>query len=257
MSQDVNTNPFGFQSDSDESLQVSGSARKFGLNQGVTITSVEYKPTDMQGNPSPALNFEFADNQGGKFFMTLYGNIKLYDSNRQERTDKTSKDYIEKYNKEISQVNAVITHFATKGIPEEEYKAKYNAAGINSVEKMLTFGAAAINVLVSKKIPLDMFLQYQWSIKGDKTKTFLEVPQNMKSGIFLAPDTTGTEWKEVRDKDGLKYISGDKQHPFTRNASFMASNNAKEQTKNSAGDLSEAANAMNAAGSGTASNNWV
>jgi hypothetical protein len=73
------------------------------------------------------------------------------------------------------------------------------------------------------KIPLDIFLVYQWSIKGDNTRTFLELPKNTKHGSFITKTTT-TDFTEVKTS-GLKYVNEKGEiHPFKRSKWFMESN---------------------------------
>lgn len=257
MSQD-NLNLFGFQSDNDESLISSGgSSRVFGLNQGVSVVKVEYRPKDMQGNDNPSINIELEDSTGGKFYHPIYSSITVYDPNGRPRTDTDAADYKEKWMKELKQVKSVLTHFATKGVDAEQYKQKYEQANPKNMAEMFEFAAGAMQALVTKNVKLDVFLQYQWNFKKENTRTFLELPSNMKNDIFLAPDTTGTEWTEIRDKEGLSYVNArGEKHPFKRSVGFLSQPWAKEQTRNNNQDLEAGAAAMNS-GSASNSSNWL
>ena len=241
-----NQNLFGFQSDSDQSLQVTGGSKSFGLNQGVTVKSVEYREKNQAGEDAPSISLEMETAEGGKIFHNIYSSVTVFDKDGRPRTDTNSPDYQVKYAKDFAQVRSVLTHFCTKAVPEERYRELYQRAGIDSIKKLFKFSAEGMQALVTKQIPLDVFLQYQSKIKGSNTRTFLELPKNLKSGPFLAPDTTGTKWEEVRENNTLKYKnSAGEFHPFERDSKFMNSEVAKEQVREDSSDFAAAANAMN------------
>lgn len=87
--------------------------------------------------------------------------------------------------------------------------------------------------------PIDVFLQYQATIKGSSTRTFLELPQKLYYGEFFVSHM-GTGFKETRDLNvgdndiALKYEKRDGEniilHRFTRTGKFMRSNRAKMQS---------------------------
>ena len=264
MSQDTQQNLFGFQSDNDESLVITGSSDKvFGLNQGVVFTNAEYREKDQQGNINPSINLEFETLGGSKGFYTIYSNVTVFDKNGQIRTDTDAADYKDRWAKEFSQLKAVLTHFCKQVLSEEQYRAKYEAANIRSISDLMAFSFSGIKTLVDNKIKLDVFLQYQGSIKKDNTRTFLELPRNLKSGYFLAKDSTGTKWEEVIDeKGGLTYVSGNNKHLFERTKSFLESSVAKEQVKEASSSemVSAAGAAMNNGASiptPSSNNNWL
>lgn len=252
MSQNQNQNLFAFQSDTDEKLVSAGNGGKvFGLNQGITVESVEYRAENQAGEKSPSISLELKTAEGGKLFYNIYSNVTIYDKDSKPRTDTGSADYQAKYAKEFAQTRAVLTHFCTKAVPEARYKELYDKAGIDSVEKLFKFSAEGMKALQAKQIPFDAFLQYQRKPKGDNTITFLELPPNLKFGPFLAADTSGTKWEEVLEEGKLKYKNAaGEYHLFTRDKKFLDSAVAKEQTKEGSTDFSAAASAMNA---GTAS----
>lgn len=85
--------------------------------------------------------------------------------------------------------------------------------------------------------PLDIFAQYQWAIKGEATKTYLEFPKNMKHGRWIGASVKPIDkWeKQVKQNPSdseiaLRYIDADGNvHPFSRNGWFMNSNFAVQQ----------------------------
>ena len=249
---------FGFQSDSDQSLKAAGNSGKvFGLNQGVTVTSVEYRETNQAGAESPSISMELETKEGGKLFYNIYSNVTVFDKDGRPRTDTESPDYKAKYAKEFAQVRAVLTHFCTKAVPEAKYRELYDKAGIDSVKKLFKFSAQGIQALVDKKLPIDAFLQYQRKFKGENTRTFLEFPANLKTGPFLAADTTGTTWEEVREAGGLKYKNASGEfHTFERDKKYMDSPVASEQVKDNSSDFAAAAGAMNTSTT-TTNSDWL
>jgi hypothetical protein len=87
-----------------------------------------------------------------------------------------------------------------------------------------------------KTIPIDFFLEYQWQISKNQSKTYPEIPKNMKGGRFLSPAINPVgKWTEHRTTDGLSYVdSHNNTHPFERNSNFMESAKGYEQTNDSA-----------------------
>ena len=252
-----NQNLFGFQSDSDQSLKATGGGKSFGLNQGVIVKSVEYREKNQAGEDAPSISLEMETREGGKIFYNIYSNVTVFDKDGRPRTDTNSPDYQAKYAKEFAQVKAVLTHFCTKAVPEERYRELYQKAGIDSIKKLFKFSSEGMQALVTKQVPLDVFLQYQRKIKGDNDRTFLELPANLKTDPFLAADTTGTVWEEVRENDTLKYRnSAGEFHPFERDSKFMKSVVASEQVRENSSDFAAAANAMNSTSS-VQDKNWL
>ena len=185
---------------------------------------------------------------------------KSNDNNNNIRTDVDSPDYQEKFAKEFAQTRAVLTHLCKQASNDADYQAKYNAAGIDSVQKLFNFSAGIIQGMINSGKVFDVFLQYQWSLKGDKTKTFLELPKNLKYGYFLAPDSSGQKWNEVKPESNLYYENErGERHIFERAKNFLDSPLAAEQ--NTGGKNQDAmvkqANAMNATTGKSDSKNWL
>lgn len=98
--------------------------------------------------------------------------------------------------------------------------------------------------------PLDIFFNWQWQIKGDNNRTYLELPKKMKHGRWLAPsiepvDGPWTKQQKANASDSeiaLRYVDGaGNVHPFKRNGWFMNSqfaNQQKDSVEESA-DISE------------------
>ena len=219
---------FGFQSDTDESLVSKGGFGVFGLNQNARITKFEYNPNaGKDGSPGDALDITVTVKEK-EFRSRLFAITKVYDKKNNELTDKSSEEYKKIYNAEFTQMNASVIHVLKALTTEEAIKAVLTAA------KPTTFAAwvqALQTVLPAgyQNKPVDVFLQYQWNIKGDNTMTFLELPKNMKGGYWICTAMIGT-YQAVTTASGLKYVNENNQeHIFSRDTNFMESNKAIQQ----------------------------
>ena len=77
--------------------------------------------------------------------------------------------------------------------------------------------------------PVDVFLQYQSTLRGKMT--FLELPKNPNNGKFLVPAVKPVgAWKELKDVSGLKYVDDENNvHPFKRTAKYLEQKSATQQ----------------------------
>lgn len=220
----------GFQSDEDESLK-SKFGGVFGLNAGAIITKFELNPNaGKDGAESNALDISIKI--GDKEFRSrFYEPTKVYDKDSNEITDKTNPAFIKGMNEQIKQLKGVITHYLKTFKTEEEVKALYAGATINSFADLVNFSASVIAPFIVEEKPVDVFLQYQWNIGTDQKMTFLEMPKNLKDGAFITASIEPTgEWKEIRDKDGLRYQdNAGNLHRFNRDKNYLESNKAIQQ----------------------------
>jgi hypothetical protein len=123
-------------------------------------------------------------------------------------------------------------------ISDENYRAALSKP-INSFKEFCTT-LESILPANYQEIELDLFVNYQWSLKGENTQTFLEIPKKLKHGKFLClsvPSETGWQAVTVENpadslKLALSYRNQNGQiHPFTRTGWFMKSNFANKQTE--------------------------
>lgn len=244
------SNLFGtFLSDSAEELKGKGGARNFGLNQGFIISKYEFNPNaSADGSPNPALDINLTSKDGSTIYYTIYGNPTIFDANGNILEDTSSEEYQKKFRAEVATLQGVLTHFAKLVYTEEEYKKLLTDTNPTSAAELLQFSAKVMSKAVIEKTPIEVFLQYQWSIKKDNDRTFLELPKNLKDGYFLSKATKGP-WKEVRDEEGLRYLDNEgNEHIFKRSANYLTTNKAIEQVKGGASANAVAAAAMNSNG---------
>lgn len=236
---------FGFQSDEDESLKAKDFST-FGLNSG-KITKFEYSPatTDETGK-------EFSENiaieidiNGSVLKQWWYPVNKVFSKDGVEIEDTKSPEYIKGFNEQMKHFKSVMTHYLKIKYSEEELAAAFSTP-LNSYkdfgEKVTTLMKPVLDT------PIDIFLQYQWAIKTGSTRTFLELPKNLKDGSFVTAhmEPVGS-WKEVRDADGLHYVDdANNIHRFKRSKSYLESAKAVQQKE---GETSfEAGASMNSGG---------
>lgn len=218
---------YGFVSDTDPSLQ-SKSGGKFGLNTNVHLVKFELNPNAGANNTvGDALDIEFKVEEK-EFKSRIYPVTKVYDNKNVEITDVNSEAYIDGFNKEVKQKNAVIIHVLKAiGVTEEQIKAQF-AVPVESFAQFIT-GLITLIPADTRGRKLDLFLEYQWEITEGQERTYLQVPKKMIGGYFVCPAQTGT-WKEVITEGKLTYVNETNNvHPFTRTKDFMESNKAKLQ----------------------------
>jgi len=223
---------FGYVSDNDESLKSKEFASlNFGLNHGF-ITKFEYNANaGADGAPADALDIEVTSVEGKTVKSRIYDVKGVYNADN-VLINPGEEGYENIAKIERAQRSAVITHFVKAlGVTEETIIKALTPAPKNFAEYV-----QIMTSLVAKNyatIPVDFFVQYQWTLKADAKMTYLELPKNMKDGYFVVPAVKPVgEWKEVRNENGLSYVDNNGNiHPITKSKSFLESKKAIQQRK--------------------------
>lgn len=223
---------FGYVSDNDESLKGKEFASlNFGLNHGF-ITKFEYNANaGADGAPADAIDIEITSLEGKVVKSRIYDVKEVYNADN-IKIGPSDEGYENIAKIERAQRSAVITHFVKAlGVTEETIIKALTPAPKNFAEY-----AQIMTSIVAKNyatIPVDFFVQYQWSLKGDAKMTYLELPKNMKDGYFVVPAVKPVgKWKEVRNENGLSYVDNNGNiHPITKSKSFLESKKAIQQRK--------------------------
>jgi hypothetical protein len=223
---------FGYVSDNDESLKSKEFASlNFGLNHGF-ITKFEYNANaGADGAPADALDIEVTSVEGKTVKSRIYDVKGVYNADN-VLINPGEEGYENIAKIERTQRSAVITHFVKAlGVTEETIIKALTPAPKNFAEYV-----QIMTSLVAKNyatIPVDFFVQYQWTLKADAKMTYLELPKNMKDGYFVVPAVKPVgEWKEVRNENGLSYVDNNGNiHPITKSKSFLESKKAIQQRK--------------------------
>lgn len=227
---------YGYQ---DDNVEQSGSGLKFGLNQNVKMVEFKYNPNcGKDGVEMEGLDIAF---QVGEKTMRYrqFPVTKVFDK-QQEITDPNHPLMKAAYN----DFNAIITHIMKCFVSEEVYRAALSRP-INTF-KDFCLTLQSILPVNYKEVDLDLFAHYQWTIKGENTQTFLEIPKKLKHGKFLCasvPSESG--WQVVSIENpadslqlALSYKNNEGQlHPFTRTGWFMKSNFANKQVEQNTNSL--------------------
>jgi hypothetical protein len=226
------SNLFGAVNDQDQSLQSRGSG-KFGLNTGARITKIEYNPNG--GKDGAELDaFDITVSVSDREYRNrLFDVTSIYDRDQgaPRELDLTNEADKAEYAKAIGQVQGVITHAVkATGVTQEQITEAFT----NPAKDFVEWGKIMVSLVPSDydSKPVDVFLEYQWSIKEGNDQTYLTLPKNMKGGYFLCPSVSPQEgsWEAVNDSNGLRYVDGaGNEHPFTRKENYMDSPKANQQ----------------------------
>lgn len=251
MSSEIKKNGYGFIDDTDASLRTKQGG-KFGLNAGAFLTKFELNPkSGKDGADGDALDVSVLVGEKD-FNMKIYPTTKVYDKKNNELTDVNSKEYVDAFNADIQQKNAVILHLLKSvGVTEQQIRGAF-AAPVDSFADFIN-GLVALLPADFKSKPIDIFLEYQWNISEGQDRTFLQLPKNMKGGYFACMAQPGV-WTEEKAEGKLIYRNQNGAiHPFERDKNFMEGNKANQQIEgqDSGSDALAAAAGM-AAGNGTA-----
>jgi hypothetical protein len=243
-------NAWGYQSDTDDSLK-SKQGGKFGFNNAF-ITKLEYNPnagTDEGLADAVDITVTIGDKEYRSRIYDITGD--LFKGGDNNKIAEGEPGYNELYNTEKKQREAVIVH-AVKSLGAVEAQI-VAAIAAGNVTNFATWAVAMCGIKPANfaTIPIDAFVEYQWTIGEGNERTFLQLPKNMKGGRFLAPAVApqGGPWETIVDENGLRYVDGAKnEHPFDRSKNYMESNKAIQQIEGE----EPAAPASNGGGDGTA-----
>jgi len=219
---------FGYIDDNAKELQSKAKSRgEFGLNTG-NITVFAYNPNAGKGGaPGDAVDITFKVKEQ-EYRRRMYDVTRVYFEGAE--IDESHDKYIEKYNENMMQVQAVVTHvLGALGVSKDVIKSALATPPANFAEWAKIMTSLAGDGFESR--PVDAFLEYEWNIGANNKMTFLQLPKTMKGGAFLCPSVPHTEdWvATTTDEGGLIYLSGTMEHPFTKTANFMESNKAIQQ----------------------------
>jgi hypothetical protein len=231
MAEDIENGYGGFESD-----EVKVSPFNFGLNAGKTfLKKFEWTPTGGKDNTEQeALDIVFEINATEKSYR-VFPVTKAFIKGGGETTDRNSAEFKE----ELANFKAKIFHILHCFVSRETFEVAV-AKKIESFKDYCTIVAALLPKDFSTR-PLDIFMQFQYNIPDNKSRTYLEIPTKQKHGKWLVPAQAGTWNKKViegaddSEKEALTYVNekGEK-HPFVRTGWFMNNNFAKQQSDSTA-----------------------
>jgi hypothetical protein len=240
---------YGFKKDDTQSASL-----VFGLNADVRLTTFEFNPNGgKDGTPQERLDIVFTVNGTDRNYHQ-FPITRAYD-NGNEVTDPNHPKMKEAFDDLNARMCHIIGAFVGLDAIEEAFE--------NDKPTSFAHYCKILADLLPEnftEIPLDVFANYQWAIKGDNNRTFLEFPKKMKHGRFVSRHIPGT-WTEDRTATHLRYslITTDPRyvkiaeqvphctceqigevdgkpkyrvkHPFSRGEWFMGSNFANQQSE--------------------------
>jgi hypothetical protein len=227
------SNLFGAIDDQSSEFQ-SKQGGKFGLNAGVFITNLSHNPhAGKDGAPLDAFDIE-VQVKDRTYRNRFFDITTIYD--REEgaarEPDMNNPADVAQFTKDVRQVQGVITHAVKAlGVTQDQIETAFSNSPANN---FIEWGKIMMSLVPDgyESKPVDVFLEYQWSIKEGNDRTYLQMPKNMKGGYFLCPAVTPDgSWSEDRSGDGtLRYIDNNgAEHPFTRSSSYMEGPKANQQ----------------------------
>lgn len=241
---------YGYQ----ESSELSTQSGKFGLNQGAVVSKFAYNPNaGKDGALQDAIDFT-AKLGEREYMMRFFPVSKVFAKSGGELTDTNSQDYKDEMAKAVAQLNATLSDIVKCFVTAEDLKQ----ALLTPISSFKDYAEILQRLVQSvpnwDTMPVDVFLHYQWSPKGDNTKTFVELPKNVKHGLFICKAQVG-EFTEDRTGTHIKYVTAEGTvHPFKRGQWFVGSAFANET--NIGGASAPAASGMNAAPGAATAANW-
>lgn len=240
--QNVNTGGYGYASDEQKV-----SPFNFGLNAGNTkLTKFEWIPNGgKDGAEQEALDIVFNINGTDKNYR-MFPVVKAFGKNNEEITDPNAPEFKEA----LIDFNARVTHILHAFLDSETIKAGF-AKPIANFKEFCQTAMAMLPKDYSEQ-PLDIFLQFQWSL-GDKERTYLEIPNKMKYGAWLKAAVPGIWTKHTVEnpsddvRKALWYTNEKgEEHPFFKNGWFMNSNFANQQRQDGGSGSASDSNAATA-----------
>ena len=229
---------YGYQDSGD--LTPGKQGGKFGLNTGAFVTKFEYNANSgKDGAAGDAIDFTVQVGER-EYRHRFFPITKVFKDNA-ELTDPNTEEYKEEFKKLVDQFNATISDIVKCFVSEEELKTALSVP----IPTFKDFANIVTRLVQStpnwQKKPVDVFLQYQWAPSGDNDKTYLELPKNVKQGVFIVA-SQGEGFVEERTATHLVYTKADEtQHPFKRGQWFLDNAFANQTVLGSASPMANTA----------------
>lgn len=228
------SNLYGFVDDESKELKSAGSVMKFGLNQNIRMVSFKYNDMAGQDNtPGEAIDIEFKFNPGDEKpqRMRLFPVSRVYAKSGGE-LQPGEDGYDEALALAAKHFNAQVVHILHRFVEKETLAAALSQPTIVDFKSFALTCERLLPVNYAE-IPLDIFCQYSWNIKGDNERSYLEIPKNMKQGPWLSKHIPG-DFEMSEEAEGIVYVDKNNEanvHVFTRTASFRNGNFGNQQTE--------------------------
>ena len=225
---------------------------KFGLNSGL-VSKFEFNANAGAGGAAGEA-IDFTVQIGEKEFMQRFFPVsKVYaDKGGAELTDPTTDEYKAAHKKAVALFSATLTDIAKVFVSEEDLKQALATPIATFRDYAMILERLVKSNPSWNKIPVDVFLEYQWKPSGENTRTFLTLPKNVKQGSYVVKSNPGVVYTEDRTSTHLRYATAEGvQHTFKRGEWYVGSAYAIPTVLDEAGaptDMSGAAPGAGAQG---------
>jgi len=194
---------------------------KYGLNTGF-VTKFEYNPNaGKDGAQQDAIDLTVQVGEK-EYRDRIFPVSKVFAKGGGEITDTNSQDYKDAFQKEQSLLNAKLSDIVKAFVSEEDIKQAL-ATPISSFADYAQILQRLVQSVPNwNKQPVDIFLQYQFTPSGENTRTFLELPKNVKHGAYITK-SQGPGFTEEKTDTHVRYVRGTEVHPLKRGEWFVKS----------------------------------
>lgn len=179
---------------------------KFGLNQDVRVTSIEYMNKTKDGKPSSRVAF-VVKVQDREYFGTIFGMIYGDPTKKEGGLKKGDEDYDDEYVKRIKAALATLKHLVKAlGVSDEAIEEEIAKTKPQDFEGLCQVVLSLLPPNYAE-IPVDVFLNHgTWTTPEGELRPTFDLPGNMWDKYWIAPHQPGN-FKEVRDRNGIQYIN--------------------------------------------------
>jgi hypothetical protein len=233
---------YGYQDSNDVGPGKQGG--KFGLNAAF-VTKFEYNPNaGKEGAQQDAI--DFTAQVGEREYMLRFFPVARVFGKNGEITDTNSAEYKEEKEKQVALLNATLSDIVKAFVPEESLKAALASPMSSFADYAQVLQRLVQGVPNWQKKPVDIFLEWQYTPKGDNTKSYLQLPKDVKHGAWITA-SKGPGYKEEKTATHLRYVNeaGD-IHPLKRGEWYVGSAFATQTVLDGAGSGASAMQGQNA-----------
>lgn len=204
-----------------EEVSASNSGGKFGLNQGAKIVKFEFNPNggkDESLQDSCDVTIEIDDKE---FRARQFPVQRAYDNNV-EITDPKH----EKFVLAVKNANATLCDIVAAVAGDEAVKLALATARPKDYKTFIDTLERTLKMTPNwDKALVDVFLQYQYAVTGDNTRTFLQLPKtdHIKHGKWICKHIPADFERD--NSKSIKYFAKETgvKHPFSRSEWFATS----------------------------------
>ena len=212
----------------DSSAVVVGNSGKFGLNQNALLKVFKFEPNGGKDGAALECAVVTIEANGKEYTRKYFPVSRAFDKDNNEITDPKNEFFI----KDVNFLSATLVDLAKAVAGEDNVKVALSGLTATSTFKdfMTRLEQAAAPFINSGDNIIDVFLAYQWTISGENTRTFLELPKFnlIKHGKWVTK-ALGNKF-ELVEGDSIRYKTEEGiPHPFVRSAWFKESNYSNPQ----------------------------